>query len=52
MPNINFEKMSLEDNINIVKWSYHSGGYIQKNTINLFPQLSNLNEKLSKAHLI
>lgn len=49
MSDINFEKMSLEDNIDIVKWSYYSEGYIHDYTINLFPELSSFEKgKLSE----
>lgn len=54
MPKIIFKKMSLEDNINFVKWCYEQSDdliNIHTNTLNLFPELKNIPENISDFEL-
>lgn len=46
-PKVVFKKMSLEDNIDIIKWTYFENN-LNTNTINCFPKLKNIDNKSDK----
>ena len=53
MPKIKFKEMSLEDNIEIVKWCYYDQNKndlleIHKSCLNLFPELKNIPSNYTK----
>lgn len=52
MPKVEFKPMSLEDNIEIVKWCYHDENEdgllsLHELTLNLFPELKNISENVN-----
>lgn len=54
IPKIKFKAMSLDENIDLIKWAYYeNGGVISVHdfTINCFPELSNLDKNLSKKEV-
>ena len=53
-PKIKFEPMTLEENINLIKWAYfedNSSLDIHNYTIQYFPELSNLRPNCSKQEI-
>ena len=54
IPKIVFRKMTLEENIEIIKWAYYEDSgilSIHDYTIQCFPKLANLDKKLSKDEI-
>ncbi len=50
LPKIKFKVMSLEDNIDIIKWTYFDNEF-HDNTILCFPELGNLDSNLSNDEI-
>lgn len=54
VPKIKFQEMTLEENIDIIKWAYFEGNdvlEVHNYTIQYFPQLANLDAKLSREKI-
>lgn len=54
LPKIIFRKMTLEENIEIIKWSYFEDNgllSVHDYTIECFPELANIDKKLSKDEI-
>lgn len=54
IPKVNIKIMSLEENIELVEWSYFENGEVlnlHECTINLFPQLRSIDSKLNKEQI-
>lgn len=53
-PKLKFRKMSLQENIELIKWAYYENDdlfNIHNFTIKCFPELENLDKKLSKEEI-
>ena len=53
-PKLKFRKMSLQENIELIKWAYYENDdlfNIHNFTIKYFPELENLDKKLSKEEI-
>lgn len=53
-PKLKFRKMSLQENIELIKWAYYENDdlfNIHNFTIKYFPKLENLDKKLSKEEI-
>mgnify|MGYP000729010373 CR=1 FL=1 len=54
IPKLKFRKMSLEENIELIKWAYYENDdlfNIHNFTIKYFPELENLDKNLSKEEI-
>lgn len=54
LPKVNFKKMSLDENIDIVKWAYYDDGKdldIHDYTIKCFPELASISKESSRDEI-
>ncbi len=54
VPKLLFKKMSLEENIDTIKWAYYENNgllSVHNYTVSYFPELADLDEKLSKEEV-
>ena len=54
IPKVEFKEMSLQENIDVIKWAYYEDNgllSVRYYTINYFPELAHIDDKLSKEEV-